>query len=84
MVIKVAYSKKALSDLRKIPANDSRRVRTKITEYAANPDAQAQHVKKLKGREGYRLRVGKWRVIFDMDGNVLAVLRVAARGNVYS
>lgn len=80
---KVAYSKKALNDLNKIPANDKRRIRAKIADYAADPKAQAHHVKKLKGREGYRLRVGKWRVLFDVDGNVLAVYEVGARGNIY-
>ena len=30
-------------------------------------------VKKLSGREGYRLRVGDYRVIFDMYGNVIYI-----------
>ncbi len=81
---KIAYSKKALSDLKKIPTNDKQRIRSKIAEYAADPGAQGHHAKKLKGREGYRLRVGKWRVIFDLDGNVLEILEVGARGNIYS
>ena len=38
----------------------------------------------LKGRDGYRLRVGKWRVIFDLDGTVLEVFEVGARGDIYS
>jgi mRNA interferase RelE/StbE len=82
-MIVVAYSKKALNGLRKIPANETRRIRTKIADYALNPASKSHHVRKLKGRGGYRLRVGKWRVIFDMDGNVLAVFEVGARGNIY-
>ena len=50
----------------------------------AQPKARAHQVKMLKGRDGYRLRVGKWRVIFDVDGTVLEVLEVGARGNIYS
>ena len=80
---KVAYSKLALRNLKNIPANERQRIRIKIADYAANPSALAQHVKKLKGREGFRLRIGKWRVIFDVGGNVLAVYEVGARGSVY-
>jgi mRNA interferase RelE/StbE len=38
---------------------------------------------KLQGREGYRLRVGDWRVILGEDGNVLNILDVGPRGGVY-
>ena len=50
---------------------------------AAAPKAHTHQVKKLKGRDGYRLRVGKWRIIFAVNGNVLEVLEVGARGSVY-
>jgi len=79
----IAYSKKALADLKRIPTNESQRIRAKIADYALNPVSQAHHVKKLKGREGHRLRVGNWRVIFDVNGNVMAILRAGARGNIY-
>lgn len=79
----IAYSKRALRNLGKIPANETRRIRDKIADYALDPAAHAHHVKKLKGREGYRLRVGKWRVIFDLDRNVLEILEVGARGSIY-
>ena len=46
--------------------------------------ARAHQVKMLKGRDGYRLRVGKWRVIFDVDGTALEVFEVGAQGNIYS
>ena len=81
---KIAYSKLALRNLRHLPANDRRRIRARIAEYAADPKAHAHQVKMLKGRDGYRLRVGKWRVIFDVDGTVLEVFEVGARGNIYS
>ena len=80
---KIAYSKQALKNLRKIPVNESKRIRVKIMDYAAGPESHAHHVKRLKGRGGFRLRVGKWRVIFDLDGNVLNVLEIGVRGNIY-
>ena len=40
-------------------------------------------VKKLRGKDGYRLRVGDFRVIFDKDGNVLYIIKIGNRGQVY-
>lgn len=38
---------------------------------------------KLHGKNGYRLRVGDYRVIFDNAGNVIYVERVHNRGQIY-
>jgi mRNA interferase RelE/StbE len=39
----------------------------------------------LKGREGWRLRVGRWRVLFrlDADKRTIVVLGIGPRGDVY-
>ena len=41
--------------------------------------------KKLKGRDAYRLRIGRYRVIYEIEGEKLIVLVVAIghRGDVY-
>lgn len=69
--------------MRKLPANTSRLIRSKIEAYASDPASQANNVKALKGRDAIRLRVGDWRVILDDQGNVLAVLDVGPRGDIY-
>ena len=51
----------------------------KIEAYAKDPEATNNNVKTLRGRQGFRLRVGSWRVIMDDDGNVLAVLDIGHR-----
>ena len=79
----LSYSKKVLNALKRFPANEQQRIRSKIADYATAPKAHTHQVKKLKGRDGYRLRVGKWRIIFAVNGNVLEVLEVGARGSVY-
>ena len=79
----VAYSKQVLNALRKLPTNEARRIRARIADYAAEPDARAHHVMKLKGREGFRLRVGNWRALFDVNGNVLEILAIGSRGTIY-
>ena len=79
----VTYTKDALRTLRGMPANTARQIRGKIDQYATDPRSLAANVIKLQGRPGYRLRVGDWRVIFDEDGSVLAILKIAPRGSVY-
>lgn len=79
----VAFTKDALRSLRAMPTNTAKLIRNKISQYASDPASLAVNVVKLQGRRGYRLRVGGWRVIFDDDGVVLAVLKIAPRGSVY-
>lgn len=81
--MKIAYSKAALRTLRRMPANEARRVRSKIEAYAMAPSSQANNVTKLQGRDGYRLRVGDWRVIFDQNGTIMAILAIGPRGQIY-
>ena len=60
-------------------------IREKLDAIAANPYAEHPNAKKLQGRDGYRLRVGDWRVIYEIQNDelVILVLKVAPRGEVY-
>lgn len=66
-----------------MPANLSQRIIGKIEQYAADPASQANNVKALAGSSYLRLRVGNWRVIRDDQGNILAVLEIGSRGDIY-
>jgi mRNA interferase RelE/StbE len=72
----VTYTRTAIKALKKIPAKD----RTKISNYA---NGGVEDVKALQGSDLFRLRHGNWRAIFSQDGQVLDVLNVAKRGEVY-
>lgn len=80
---KIAYSKSSLKTLRKLPANDAKRITAKIEQFASDPASLANNVKALVGSPYIRLRVGDWRVIMDDQGNVLEVLKIGPRGEVY-
>ena len=79
----IAYSKSALQVLRRMPANEAKRIVGKIEQYATDPRSQANNVEALVGSPYIRLRVGDWRVIMDDQGAVLEVLKVSARGDIY-
>jgi mRNA interferase RelE/StbE len=40
-------------------------------------------VKRLKGRDGARLRIGNWRVIFYEENNQIVVVAVGHRREIY-
>lgn len=79
----IAYTKDVLKTLRGMPRNRSKLVIAKIEQLASDPAGLANQVTKLQGRDGYRLRVGDWRVIFEDDGATLSILAVGSRGDVY-
>ena len=82
---KIIIKKEAAKSLNRLPRNPAKTIREKIEAIAANPYAEHPNAKKLQGREGYRLRVGDWRVIYEIqdDQLVILVLKIAPRGEVY-
>jgi mRNA interferase RelE/StbE len=84
-VYNIAYSKEATKSLLRMPRNTAKLIREKLDAIAANPHADHPNAKKLQGREGYRLRVGDWRVLYTIQSEklVIIVLKIASRGEVY-
>ncbi len=68
-----------------MPRNTAALIYEKLNELAQDPYKPNQNVKKLKGRPGYRLRVGDWRVIYTLNNNEMeiVVIKVAPRGGAY-
>ena len=81
--MKVDFSARPLKTLRRMPRDTAIRIRARIDALARDPHAAKHDVVKLIGRPGYRLRVGDWRVIYDVDGDTLHVRVIAPRGGVY-
>ncbi len=60
---RIEYSGDAQKALVRMPANMARLVRSKIEQLAANPLGSNNNVKRLKGMDAFRLRVGDWRIV---------------------
>ena len=75
------WGEKSRIELRKLEPHISKRIVKKVKELKENPFHR--DVKHLKGRHGFRLRVGDYRVIFSLEGNEIHVLKVGHRKHIY-
>ena len=71
----VFLTKTAQKQLDKLPDNVSDGLLNLIQSLAENP--RPQGCKKLKGRNGYRVRKGDYRIIYDVIDNMLVVEVIA-------
>ena len=80
----IEFTREATKALDQMPRNVREMVMGKIEGLARDPFGAA-NVKKLMGLSGYRLRVGNWRVIYDVESGrlVVRVLKIGPRGGVY-
>lgn len=69
--------------LNKIPNPDNARIQRAIDDLETQPEQL--DIKPLVGREGYRLKVGGWRLLMDINEveKVIFVYMLASRGDVY-
>lgn len=85
MVYAVVTTKSFAKALSRLPVNWQKRIVEKIKEVAVAPYARHNNVTKLQGRDGYRLRIGAWRVLYELHDDRLELwaLEVGARGGIY-
>lgn len=73
----------ALRALRRIDRQDQPRIQAAITLLAQDP--RPPGAKALRGRDGLRVRVGSYRIVYTVDDGLLVVVVVTLghRGDVY-
>lgn len=84
---RLKYSHTSLEDLNRLGQKNSKRITDKLFWFAVQ-DNIFNFSKRLQGQQNrYRLRVGQFRVIFQLDEgislNVLYILRVNHRKDIY-
>lgn len=82
MSYKLFYTRTAFKDIQKLDTIAKKRVKKKIEEYSLD---HLSHAKKLTDSRmgGFRWRVGNYRVVFDMEGKNIIVLRIGHRREIY-
>ncbi|PYS81093.1 MAG: type II toxin-antitoxin system mRNA interferase toxin, RelE/StbE family [Acidobacteria bacterium] len=76
--------RRAQKELANLPKSNYERSRDAIAALSSNP--RPAGCKKLSGREGWRIRSGDYRIIYEIDDRQrrITVLHVGHRKDVYS
>lgn len=80
---KLFFKKSVQKDFDGIPKKDLKRILYKIEALAKNP--RPPGCEKLTGQERYRLRHGRYRIVYSIQDDLLAVwvVKVAHRKHIY-
>ncbi len=83
MKFQIIWSESAAKELKKLDRTVANRIYKKVSQLSENP--YHSDVTKIVGDPYFRLRVGDYRIIFDIQNNMLRilVLKVGHRKNVY-
>ena len=81
----LTIKKQANKALLRMARKDANRILAQLGMLAENPDRQDLNVIALTNRPGYRLRVGRYRAIYERDDTirVVAVEKIGHRKDVY-
>ena len=79
---KLIFSKLAIKQLSKLEKNIKERIWEKLQLCKENPFRFLEHLEQIKG---FKLRVGDYRLIIDVDNNreIIEVLKLGHRKNIY-
>lgn len=79
----IIWTAKASKQLQKLPHLVIKRIYNAVDDLKENPFQS--DIKKLSGRPFYRLRVGEYRIIFDLQKQalIILILEVGHRKKIY-
>ncbi len=79
----LTFKKSIAKDLRAFPKQDVKRILQRIR--ALSEDPRPSGCEKLSGQERYRVRQGVYRIIYEVEDQILTVLivKVGHRSDVY-
>ena len=80
---KILFKKSVQKDLNPIPKKDLKKILDRIKALSENPRSPA--CEKLTGEQRYRLRQGRYRILYSIQNDELTVwvVKVAHRKDVY-
>ena len=82
MTYKILFSNIALKQLKKLERSMQERIISALERIRIRPEA---HITKLVDDPGYRLRVGNFRVIMDIDKGkmLILIIKIGHRKKIY-
>ena len=82
MKYKLIYTQRAIRDIKRLDFRIKERIGNTLLRYK---EAPLKYAEKLTDSDlgSYRFRIGDYRVIFDIEGKEIVVLRVGHRKEIY-
>jgi len=82
MGYELIYTKNAYRDIKKLDRVAQKKLAKALKRLSEKPFFYAQKLV-LSQLGGYRFRIGNYRVIFDVDGKKIIILRIGHRKEIY-
>jgi mRNA interferase RelE/StbE len=82
MPYKILYTKTAFTDIKQLDVVVKKRIKKKIEIFSKDPITYAKKLIHFS-IGSYRWRIGDYRIIFDIDGKNIVILRVKHRRESY-
>ncbi len=81
---RIVFAKEAKKDIDQLDRTTKRQLGKKLVQLSAREHVSSV-AKKLHNHAagGYRFRMGNYRLIFDLDGRTIVVLRLRHRKDIY-
>ena len=79
------YRRQAKNYLARLPLKIKSVIVNNLHELAANPNNPSLDIDVLKGRKGFRLRAGQYRIIYTRQDEqlIIEVVKIRTRGDIY-
>jgi mRNA interferase RelE/StbE len=79
----IVFTPEAAREFEALDSTVKERVEAALGQLALAPLSLRNQIKRLKGRFSLRLRVGDWRIIFELRSDEILVLMIAHRSEAY-
>ena len=81
MEYEIVYLKDAIAALKRMSPDVARRIMNKIERMRHGLSGDVKRLKAFV--PNYRLRVGDWRVLFEIDGQIIVIHEIKHRSEAY-
>ena len=79
----IVFTPEAAREFDALDSTIRERVEAALDQLAVAPLSLRNQIKRLKGQTALRLRVGDWRIIFQLRSDEILVLMIAHRSEAY-
>ena len=81
MIFQIEWTKRGLEDLERLDKEIAQRIFKKVDNLRES--FKSVDIKRVQGTNSFRLRIGDYRIIFEIQGDKIYILKVGHRKNIY-